>query len=60
MPRKLKENIFPDIRRQVHAIVNWNHAILPFQWQVAGPAVEFEAVLEGFEAADTLAFQVQT
>src|ERR1035441_7407380 len=59
MPWKLEQNILPHIRRQVHTIVNRNHAIFPLQGQMTSPTVEFKTILEGLEAADALAIQVQ-
>ena len=59
MLRKLQENIFPHIRRQVHAIVHHGGAFLALQRQVAGPVVQRQVLLERLEAADALAFQVQ-
>ena len=51
MLRKLKENIFPDRGRQVHAIIYHRHLFLPFQGQMAGPIVQFQAGIE--TASDT-------
>ena len=59
MSRKLKQNILPHVRRQVHAIVGYLDAILALQGQMASPVAEFEVMLEGFEAADALALQNQ-
>ena len=42
MLRKLKQNIFPHIGRQVHAIVHHRHLFLAFQGQMAGPIVQFQ------------------
>ena len=59
MSRKLQQNIFPHIRRQVYAVVNHIDGILPLQRKVAGPVVQFELILERFEATDALAIQDQ-
>jgi hypothetical protein len=59
MSRKLEENIFPNIRRQVHAVVNHDGAILAVQGQVAGPVFQRQVILERLEAPDALAFQDQ-
>ena len=47
MPRKLQENIFPHIGRQVHAIIDHGHALLALQRQMAGPRVQFQVIWKG-------------
>ena len=59
MPWKLEQNIFPHKGRQVHAVVNHGHAILTVKRQMARPVGNFDAMLKGFQAADTPAFQNQ-
>ena len=57
MLRKLKENIFPHIGRQVHDIVNYGRRFLALERQMEGPGRQIQARFEGFEASDTLAVQ---
>jgi len=40
MLRKLKENIFPQMGRQVHAIIVDGHSFLAFQCQQTGPILQ--------------------
>jgi hypothetical protein len=59
MSRKLEQNILPHDGRQVHAVVNDGHVILPSKGQMASPVGKFDVMLEGLQAADALAFQHQ-
>jgi hypothetical protein len=59
MSRKLEENIFPHIRRQVYAVVYHDGAILAVQRQVTGPVVQSQVILERLETPNALAFQDQ-
>lgn len=57
MLRKLKENIFPQIGRQVRAIVRDDNSVVAGQRQMAGPIVKIKRSLKWLEAADALAIQ---
>ena len=57
--RKRQENIFPNVRRQVHQIVRNLDRFLPVERQVQRPVGHLQLVLERLEAAHTLAIQGQ-
>jgi hypothetical protein len=59
MLRKLEQNIFPEVGRQVHAIIVYRGGILPFEGEVDRPILEGERERELLQAADALAIQVQ-
>ena len=59
MPRKLEENIFADIGRQVHAIADDGRGIFSFQRQVTYPVPDHQRVLKRLEAAHALAIERQ-
>jgi hypothetical protein len=60
MLRKLEQNILPDPRRQVYAIIDDFDGIIATDRQMARPRVELQAKFEWFEAAHALAFQRKT
>ena len=59
MSWKLEQNIFPDVRRQVHAVVDHINLILTLKRQMTGPVGEFHGTLERLQATHTLTLEDQ-
>jgi hypothetical protein len=56
---KRKKDIFPQERRQVHAVIVNGNSVLALERQMAGPMVKLEAVREWFKTANALAIEGQ-